>query len=158
MEYEDNLNTKKLIFGSFFLLANKLQSIGDQLLGEFTTKQWFLTAVVESFGETHPTLSEVSKVVGSSRQNVKQLAIKLEDKGFLLLEKDEQDSRVLRLTLTEKCKAYWKDRQVEDEQFVKALFADLSDDEINSIFGGIKKIYQKISEISLEISREDEKS
>jgi Transcriptional regulators len=88
----------------YFFWSNKFQVIGDQYLGRegITTKQWFLTAMISQFGDKAPTLSEVGELMGSSRQNVKQLALKLEEKGFLTIEKDEQDSRALRLRLTEK--------------------------------------------------------
>jgi len=38
--------------------------------------------------------------MGSSRQNVKQLALKLEENDYLKIEKDENDARVIRLKLT----------------------------------------------------------
>lgn len=145
----DTLEKQKYIFGSLFLLANKLQVVGDQYLGkdDMTTKQWFLTVMLSQFGDNPPTLTELSELMGSSRQNVKQLALKLEEKDFLKIEKDEQDARAFRLKLSEKSRTFWEVRQEQDDQYIKDLFADLSEDEINIISGCFRKLHQKIEKM-----------
>jgi len=142
----DILDKQKFIFGSLFLLSNKLQVIGDQYLGkdDMTTKQWFLTAMISQFRDNPPTLSEVAELMGSSRQNVKQLALKLEEKGFLRIEKDEQDARAVRLKLTEKSRTFWEKRQSRDEWFLRDLFEDFSEQEIDVIYSGFNKLFKKI--------------
>jgi MarR family transcriptional regulator, transcriptional regulator for hemolysin len=150
----DNIDKHKFIFGSLFLLANKLQVIGDQYLERdgMTTKQWFLTAMISQFQDNHPTLSEVAELMGSSRQNVKQLALKLEEKGFLSIEKDEQDARALRLKLTEKSKSFWERRSNQDDKFLKALFEDLSEEEIYVIFNSFNKLFEKIEKMESSLT------
>ena len=145
----DIIDKQKFIFGSIFLLANKLQVIGDQYLQKdgITTKQWFLTAMISQFQDNHPTLSEVAELMGSSRQNVKQLALKLEEKGFISMEKDDQDGRALRLKLTENFKTFWESRENEDDQFIKELFTDLSEEEIYIMFSSFNKLLKNIEQI-----------
>jgi len=140
------LEEQGFIFASFFLLANKLQVIGDQHLQSvgLTTKQWFLIAAVQSFA-TPPTLSEVSELIGSSRQNVKQLALKLEQKNFLKMVKD---NKALRLVLTDHCHKFWKDRDDIDKKFISEIFSCLSEEEANIISSGFKKIISRINEKS----------
>lgn len=151
----DISDMQKFIFGSLFLLANKLQVIGDQYLGRdgMTTKQWLLTVMIVQFGDTPPTLSEVAELMGSSRQNVKQLALKLEEKEFLKIEKDEQDARALRLKLTEKSQSFWEKREKQDEQFVKDLFADFSEEEISAVYAGFNKLFEKVERIEKNMRR-----
>jgi MarR family transcriptional regulator, transcriptional regulator for hemolysin len=145
----DILEKQKYIFGSMFLLANKLQVVGDQYMDRdgMTTKQWFLTAMISQFGENSPTLSEVADIMGTSRQNVKQLALKLEEKEFLKIEKDEQDARALRLKLTEKSKDFWEKREDKDSQFIKELFQDFTSEEIEVMSKGFNKLAKKIDEM-----------
>ncbi len=147
-----DIDKQKFIFGSIFLLANKFQVIGDQYLGRegITTKQWFLTAMISQFGDKAPTLSEVGELMGSSRQNVKQLALKLEEKGFLTIEKDEQDSRALRLRLTEKSRAFWKNREEKDNEFIINLFNNLNQEEIDILFKSVNKLGENIDNIGKE--------
>ncbi len=38
----DNIDKRYHIFGMLFLLSNKLETLGNNFLGELTTKQWFL--------------------------------------------------------------------------------------------------------------------
>ncbi|MCX7749851.1 MAG: MarR family transcriptional regulator [Clostridia bacterium] len=145
----DGLEKQKFIFGSLFLLANKLQVIGDQYLGkdDMTTKQWFLTIMISQFGDNYPTLSEVAKLIGSSRQNVKQLALKLQEKDFLRIEKDEDDARATRLKLTEKCRQFWEKRQHQDDEFLSELFKNFTQEEIDILCSGFNKLFEKIKHI-----------
>lgn len=145
----DSLNKQKFIFGSIFLIANKLQVIGDQYLDKdgMTTKQWLLTAVVSQFGDNPPTLTEVSELMGSSRQNVKQLALKLQEKGFLDIEKDAWDGRALRLKLRDKSRTFWENREEQDAQFIRELFQALTEAEIDAVCSGLDKLLKKVDEL-----------
>lgn len=145
----DNIYKKKYVFGSIFLLANRLQVIGDQYLrkDDMTTKQWFLGMMISQFGDNPPTLSEVAELMGNSRQNVKQLALKLVEKGFLIIQKDEQDARALRLKLTERSNVFWEKRQKQDDEYIEGLFKDFTAEEIDAVFKGFGKLLKKIEEI-----------
>lgn len=145
----DILDKQKYIFGSMFLIANKLQVLGDQYMGMdgMTTKQWFLTAMISQFGDNPPTLSQVADLMGSSRQNVKQLALKLVEKDFLIIQQDEQDARALRLVLTVKSQEFWEKREDKDEKFIRNLFEDFSQEEIDVIFKGYNKLFEKIEKM-----------
>jgi MarR family transcriptional regulator, transcriptional regulator for hemolysin len=147
--FMDILDKQKYIFGSIFLLANKLQVIGDQYMGKdgMTTKQWFLTAMISQFGHNAPTLSQVADLMGSSRQNVKQLALKLVEKDFLKIEQDKQDARALRLILTEKSREFWEKREDKDGNFISDIFEDFSQEETDVIFKGYNKLFEKIEKM-----------
>lgn len=146
---DDILEKSKYIFGSIFLLSNRLQALVDQELSvdQITTKQWFLTALLEQFGDDPPTISEVAEAMGSSHQNVKQIALKLQEKDFLILEKDEKDRRATRLKLTEKSFSFWSKRQGENRRFIIELFKDLSEEEVNSMYNGAAKLTKKIAKM-----------
>lgn len=149
MEENELLHKQKFIFGSLFLLANKLQVIMDRELVKYdlTAKQWFLTAVIEEFFDKPPTLSEVAEVMGSTHQNVKQIALKLEKNGFVEIVKDPQDRRANRLIFTEKSKAFWENRQDESVTFLRELFSDLNAEELTTMFYCLNTIYEKISKL-----------
>jgi len=96
-------------FATIFVLAQLLSRLGDEVLAplDLTTKQWLLLAVVaKGFAETEPTLSEVATVYGSSRQNVKQIAQQLEQRGWLRLVTDPADRRAVRFRLTRKLQLF----------------------------------------------------
>jgi DNA-binding MarR family transcriptional regulator len=97
------------IFGSVFLLSQYLARRGDATLAPLglTTKQWLLLAVVaRRFPGESPTLTEAALWYGSSRQNVKQIARQLAQRGYLRLAPDQADRRALRLHLTAKARVF----------------------------------------------------
>lgn len=136
---------QKYIFSMLFLLANKIQVTGDRLLSEeMTIRQWLLTAAVAELGEAAPAISQVAKLMGSSRQNVKQLALKLQEKGYLIFKKDERDSRTTRICLTEKNLCFWRRNQAEVRGFLNEIFHDFGDDELDLLYQCLNKLYESI--------------
>ncbi len=105
MRDEDRTPLQAELFGSLFLLTQHLARRTDVVMEPvgLTTKQWLLLAVlVKRFAHRSPTLSEAAQVYGSSRQNVKQIALQLQSQGYLRLVDDPQDRRVLRLELSDR--------------------------------------------------------
>ncbi|AFG38301.1 MarR family winged helix-turn-helix transcriptional regulator [Spirochaeta africana] len=132
------------VFGRLFSLSNRLQSVGDRFLHPVSTKQWFLLACIQRFEPDLPSLSELVPVVGSSRQNIKQLALKLERMGFVRISRDTGDSRVLRLALTERCRGYWEQRGERDATFLRQLFAGIDPQEIAAALRVLRAIEQNL--------------
>lgn len=111
-------------------LGTKLQVLSDRELAPtgFTTRQWFLCLVLQQAGGSL-SITEVARRMGTSRQNAKQLALKLERKGYLAIGKDSQDARALNLSLTEACVAFWDRRTNDDRRILGRLFEGLPEAE-----------------------------
>lgn len=143
----DIFEKQKYIFGKIFLLSNKLQLLGDRILAEeMTVRQWLLTAAAARPGESFPTLGEAAELMGSSHQNVKQLALKLQRGGFLEIVRDSRDQRTARLVLTEKSRVFWERRQADIRRFLSGLFEDMSENEIDLFYECINKLYERVKE------------
>lgn len=137
----NNIDDKKgYIFGSIFALSNRLETAGNKLFKEITVKQWFMLASIHHSEKECPTLSEVSHIMGYSRQNVKKIALHLEKKGFILFKKDENDGRILRITQTELCSKYLKSREATENDFLNTLFSNLSSNEITLLCDLMRKL------------------
>ncbi|MGL4108926.1 MarR family winged helix-turn-helix transcriptional regulator [Clostridium sp. LP20] len=148
MEELDKEFLQKYIFGGIFVFSNRLQIIGDSFLGEITTKQWLLLiGISEFFKDEAPTLSQVGEIIGSSRQNVKQLALKLEEKGFIKIEKDK---RALRLHLTDKLQSYSENRGDRDLEFLNNVFSGVSKEDLIIIFKGMNKFNDNINKFEIK--------
>jgi len=134
------------IFGKIFFLSNRLEYLGDNNLRKdgLTTKQWQLIAVTGKYFTYPPSVSEVAEVLSTTHQNVKQIALKLQEKGFISIEKDEKDRRVLRLRLTEKNRKYWESKSNEDIEFISSLFSALTDKEIQELYFLLNKLENNI--------------
>ena len=72
--------TKEFLFGSIFLLSNKLQALGDGYLKEITLKQWLLLIMIQTINKEQPSVTEVAAFMGSTRQNVRKMLEALEKK------------------------------------------------------------------------------
>ena len=126
--------TRVRIFRLVILLAQELRTLMDKLLREdgLTTQQAALLTVIGI--SNAPSLTEAATMLGTTHQNVKQLASSLERKGFVRIVDDESDRRVRRLLATEKSDATWRRRSRSDQQRVLDWFSGLSDEQAESLF------------------------
>lgn len=135
---------KAYIFGAIFFLSNRIQNKGDKVFSEITTKQWFLLISIIRSGVKSPTLTEVSKIIGYSRQNVKKLSVSLEKAGLVELQKDVNDIRALRISLTDNCYQYFINRQEKEDEFIERLYHGITEDELDSMLLVMKKLEKNI--------------
>ena len=124
-----------LLFGALLAYGNRLQVLGDGFYTEVTTKQWFLLACLELF-EAPPTLGEVAGAMGCSHQNAKQLALKLAQKGYVLLRRDAADARRTRV-LPGPLRENYRQKQ---QAFMQALFAGVPQKDIKAALDVIAKL------------------
>jgi DNA-binding MarR family transcriptional regulator len=151
----DNINEKAYIFGLIFVVANRLQILGDKFDDNLTMKQWLLIASIIKIEKDAPTISEVSNQIGNSRQNVKKMACILEREGFLILKKDPQDARVLRIKLTEKCMNYFKQRGRSESDFFEHLYDGFDKTLVMGLFHGLSKLTDNILELEKQYVKDE---
>lgn len=118
MNYDEALKMSKVEFGQMppqaFLLGllsafdNRYQAAADRYFKEITWKQFFAIICI-NLCKDPPTLNDLSEVMGSSHQNVKQILLKLESKGFVSMMNDENDKRKQRFKVTEKCRRFMEE-------------------------------------------------
>ena len=149
----NSVQDKQFIFGMILVVANRLDTLLERELNPYgmTSKQWFLSIITGSLFEKPPTIKEVAAVMGTSHQNVKQIALKLEQKGHMKLIKDARDARVTRLVLTEQSKAFWEKLNKKGEEFMSEVFENLSNKELKAARTAIQKIWQNT--VKLEAGR-----
>lgn len=111
-------------------LAQELRTLMDQRLSPsgLTTQQAALLTVIETAGHP-PTMTEAARALAMSHQNVKQLAVALERKGFLEIVADERDARSKRMETTKKHRKFWSKRNPQDHACVAQWLADLDEAE-----------------------------
>ena len=143
------LGDQNYLFGSVFVVANRMDTLLQRELNRFdiTTKQWFLTVIIDNMFDKPPTMKEVAKEMGSSHQNVKQVALKLEQKGLMILEKDKRDARATRLKLTEDSYDFWEKIREEGTAFTQTLFKDIDKEELEVARRVMQKMLLNINEM-----------
>lgn len=144
------MKEKDNIFGLLLFIAQRWTVNGDSILKEkvgITTKQWMLLAILmHSFENQHPTISETAKEFGTSRQNLKQVAISLQKKGFIDIKPDENDFRIQRISLT----GNHMERFLGDENekwqtnYINSLFKGFKNEEIIQLNEYVERLLENI--------------
>ena len=130
---------------SYFLLGvlsafeNRFQAVADQTMKEISWKQFFAIICI-NMCKSSPTVKELAEIMGSSHQNVKQILLKLEKKGFVHIAVDENDKRKQRIELTDYCREFCEKNDEMSANIMKKMFAGISEEQIQ---GTIQTIIQK---------------
>ena len=159
MNYDKAMNTNKVGFGQMppqaFLLGllsafdNRYQAVADRYLKEITWKQFFAIICINLCKEP-PTLNDLSEVMGSSHQNVKQILLKLESKGFVLMMVDEKDKRKQRYFVTDKCRKFLEDNDNQNKtstQIIGRIFEDVDKNSLAVTIETIMKMERNLGKI-----------
>lgn len=139
---EMDINKQAFVFAAMHMLANRFQTLGDKIDPTITNKQWFVLAAVSKFTEAPPSIGDIAVLLGTSRQNVKKMAVILERHGFLQLEKDKSDCRVIRLILTEQCLGYFKGREAQEGEYLEKIFAGIDGKMLDNLHQSISKLLE----------------
>ena len=145
-EMINSMDKRFALFGYFFAMSNRLQTVGDRFYEEITCKQFFLMICLRLFENGAPTINELSEIMGCSHQNVKSIAGKLEEKGYLEIRPDSDDARKLRIHLTNKADSLAKKYQKKELDFIDMLFTGISDKQIEITFKTLEKMEENINE------------
>ncbi|MDK2981771.1 MAG: hypothetical protein PWQ55_2118 [Chloroflexota bacterium] len=139
----NELEQKAYIFAMIFTLANKLQVLGNEFDENITIKQWLFMVYVSKF-DTPPTISEISDFIGYSRQNAKRIAVDLNKSGYVLILKDKNDARAIRIELTPECKEYFKKRELREIEFLENVFTGFDAELTQRVFEGFVTLENNI--------------
>lgn len=150
---------EEFILGSLFVIANRLQTLLDREFRSsgLTVKQWFLSIIIGGVFEEPPTLGDAAAVMGSTHQNVKQVALKLKEKGYVEFIDDPNDGRALRLRLTEKSDEFWAGMQQRSKSFMEELYKGFGRDGLICLRGLLDRMMANIDGMDDENAKNTEK-
>jgi len=109
-----------------------------------TTRQATLITIVKELGT--PSMSEVAAVMSTSHQNVKQIALGLERRGFMRIVTDAHDSRVRRLVVTAKNDRFWTTRDADDAAAIAGWFSVCSAGELRTLNAVLEKLAGRLAD------------
>ena len=122
---------------SFFMIGlmnrfnNQFQALADATFEELSWKQVFFLNCVTLFGEP-PSIKDMADLVGCSHQNAKQILLKLEKGGFVIMEQDETDRRRQRIKVTHKVEAFRKEFDEPSRCVMERIFAGVGAEELET--------------------------
>lgn len=142
---------RELTFGSMLAMNNRIQAVGDRFYKEITFKQFFLFACMGVFRPDAPTINELADLMGCSHQNVKVIATKLAERGFIEFKTDPEDKRKQRLYFTD----YYYEVAVpygeKEDAFINHLFQGITPENLKTYLAVLKQLEQNLQCISEEI-------
>ena len=137
---------------SYYLLGlisafdNRFQAMADSTMKEISWKQFFAIICINMCKEP-PTLKELSDILGSSHQNVKQILLKLEKKNFIEFKTDESDKRKQRIVLTDCCRKFCEKNDEISINIMGKMFDGIPENDIATTIQTITKIEKNLREI-----------
>lgn len=152
----DGQRRRQAIFASLFLIQNRLQTACDKLDEEITMKQWLLLAMAGTSKEPM-SLTDLGKLMGCSRQNVKKIGDSLELKGFLHYERRDSDSRALCIVLNDRVQEYTERVGVMQQKVLELLFQGFTEEETCSLYDGIMKLQTNMESIEKYVEEPNER-
>jgi DNA-binding MarR family transcriptional regulator len=115
-----------------------------------TMKQWLMLIVIGNAFRTPPSIQEAADVMSTTHQNVKQIAAGLERRGFMTLERDPDNKRIIRLKVTDRCRALFQKREENDKKTIYSMFENLTDEEMKALFNIIAKMESRADQLYQE--------
>ena len=86
--------------------------------------------------------------MGSSHQNVKQILLKLEKKGFVTIIVDKNDKRKQRIELTDYCRDFCEKNNEMTMSILKKMFAGVSEEQLQVTIQTIIQIEDNLKDLA----------
>lgn len=153
MNLEEVIQSDKVDFSgipsSYYLIGllsafeNRFQAMADNNMKEISWKQFFAIICINMCKEP-PTLKELSDILGSSHQNVKQILLKLEKKNFIRFQVDEADKRKQRIVLTDYCREFCEKNDEMSIGIMEKMFDGIKEKDIATTIQTIVRIEKNL--------------
>lgn len=134
------------LIGEITAFNNQFQTVADKLFEDISWKQCFALICIKMFDHS-PTINELSAMLGSSHQNVKQLLLKLEKAGYIEFVKDEIDKRKQLIVRTKKADIFDRDHTETSEVYMNKLFKEVSQDKLRVTIETLLQLEKNLKDI-----------
>ena len=128
-------------------ISERMKAIGDNELREhdLTFSQMQVISVIESHGG-RMARKDIEKILDVSHPTMVGLIHRLEDKGFVICEENDDPRRIVIVSLSEKAEQLKKTVREAHEQRNRELLEGFSEEEIGQIYALLLKLYSNLSE------------
>lgn len=131
--------TSYYLLGLLSAFENRFQAVADASMKVVSWKQFFAIICI-NLCKTPPTLRELSDILGSSHQNVKQILLKLQQKGFVEFVPDKSDRRKQRIVLTERCLRFCEENDKRSQLIMSQMFYGIPEEDLRATIRTITSI------------------
>jgi DNA-binding MarR family transcriptional regulator len=128
-------------YATLFSLANKIQVKGDKYLEQLTSRQYMTLIAIAHLPQDETTFNNIARKLGTTKQSVKQLITIIENKGYINILQSHKDKRAVNVKITEFGKKVLMEVGEKGIFFMEELFKDFSAEELETLWGLLKKLY-----------------
>lgn len=143
------------IHGAIHLLANRIQAMGDKITNAISIKQWYV--LLSASQMQSPSIVDIARDVGTSRQNTAKLLEQLAQKGFVNLGPCENDRRSRTVQLTPFARQEMPKIAKQGGVFVQRLLYGISDANVATARKVMEAIFVNLQEMETENQLKGEK-
>lgn len=144
----DSMKIQRLIFSELFIVQNKIQAKFDKVFEEITSKQLIILAIVNAFPHP-PSLTEVAKHAGCSRQNVKKVATVLQSNGYIRF-LEEKGTRAVRIALEQKFYDFEEEFMKKSQEGLAVLFKGINYEQMRALYVGLHSLEENTDQFQEE--------
>jgi DNA-binding MarR family transcriptional regulator len=139
-------NSKKLFlwqqtFTTLLSVSNKLQVYGDKYISKLTVRQLMAAIAIAHLPKGEASLNGIAKKLGTTKQNIKQLINAMEKKGYVVITPSAKNKRAYNVEITKSGQLAFMESYKHGIGLLKELFKDFSVDELEALWGALKKLY-----------------
>lgn len=147
-----NIETMQLIeryLAAYFEVTKRLNGqIRDMIQEDVTMEQFQILKYIASRGRC--TSSELADTFGVGKSSITAMTTRMVDKGVLQRTRDEEDRRVVYLTMTEQGERNYAIVQEQIMSTVSKYLVHFSAEEVEGVISAFEKLARLISEGSSE--------
>jgi DNA-binding MarR family transcriptional regulator len=143
------IDMAKFVLVMVFMVEQRWRYFIDKDLApdDITMNQWLMAIIISSGFRSPPSIQEVADAMSTTHQNVKQIAAGMERKGLLAMERDPDNKRIIRLKITDRCQAIFRQRNEKDMKTIASMFDNLTDDEMKALFSVIARVESRADQL-----------
>ncbi|MCR3758595.1 MarR family transcriptional regulator [Clostridium felsineum] len=137
------LHIMQQAYASLVSVSNKLQMVGDKYFEPLTSRQYITMLAILHLKEDETTLINISKKLGTTKQNLSQIIKSLEKKAFIAIVPNKKDKRAVNVVVTDLgMEAMIKCGSSGSVNFMADMFKDFTKEEIEILWKLLIKLYR----------------
>lgn len=129
------------IYATIFSLTNKMQAKEAKYLHKLTSRQIMAIIAIYHLKNEEPTLNNIARKLGTTKQSVKQIITILENKGYVVTTPSKNDKRAVNVTVTKEGEQALSEAGKEAIYFFAEFSRTLTREEMEILWILLKKLY-----------------
>lgn len=134
----------RYIDAEFTVMKHLFNEIGDAIPEQLTPEQFQILCVIDRRGScTSTDLADIFKVVKSS---ITAIVTRLVDRGFIARTRDDEDRRLVVLSLTDLGRSIYEQADQTVQDIVSSYLVHFDETEVETFIGTYEKLARLMSE------------